>query len=340
MAKYDYGGGCACGLQAECDCSHGGKTVDRTVSDVLKTAVKQVMKENPMRREPFSDYKENYEETMPMARHQSEFDTKTTDKKVDVAVVNEKERAIDFGWDFIRSHPIVTKESGLYNLYMLFKGLRDFGIDKDKAKSMVSYSDWISQAEIPISGVVFEKTATQAYSPWEPPSLKGQEMNQRVPPLEAPNGLTHKDTNPKDAVGIRKPRFYSGMSCHVRRLVSIGMMEGAMKYGRHNYRAAGVRASVYYDATNEHLDDWYEGEDTDPDSKLNHVIKAICSLYVLADAIVTGNLVDDRPPRSKKVRDIVNENQPLVDELFRKYPNPEAAFTHLNTPNVKGSDEK
>lgn len=140
-----------------------------------------------------------------------------------------------------------------------------------------------------------------------------------------------KPTNPKDAVGIRKPRFYSGMSAHVRRLVSIGMMEGAMKYGRHNYRPAAVRASVYYDATNEHLDDWWEGEDIDPDSKLNHVIKAICSLTVLADAIITGNLIDDRPPRTVNVRDIIKQHQPLVDSLFERYPNPKEAYTHLNS---------
>ncbi|SVD92517.1 uncharacterized protein METZ01_LOCUS445371, partial [marine metagenome] len=30
-------------------------------------------------------------------------------------------------------------------------------------------------------------------------------------------------------------------------------MEGAIKYGRHNYRIAGVRASVYIDATIGHL---------------------------------------------------------------------------------------
>ena len=149
-----------------------------------------------------------------------------------------------------------------------------------------------------------------------------------------------KPTNPKDAVGIRKPRFYSGMSCHVRRLVSIGMMEGAMKYGRHNYRDAGVRASVYYDSTNEHLDDWYEGEDIDPDSDLNHVIKAICSLYVLADAIITGNFVDDRPPRTKKVRDIVKESQPIVDRLFEKYPNPLPAYTEMGVQEVKPPEEK
>lgn len=169
-----------------------------------------------------------------------------------------------------------------------------------------------------------------------------QESYEETMPMKPPAfpGANTKATNPKDAVGIRKPRFYSGMSCHVRRLVSIGMMEGAMKYGRHNYRESGVRASVYYDSTNEHLDDWYEGEDIDSDSKLNHVIKAICSLYVLADAIVTGNLVDDRPPRTKKVRDMVNENQPIVDALFEKYPNPLPAYTELSVREVKPQEEK
>lgn len=148
-------------------------------------------------------------------------------------------------------------------------------------------------------------------------------------PVSKPDNM--KPTNPKDAVGIRKPRFFSGMSAHVRRLVGIGMLEGAMKYGRHNYRPAAVRASVYYDATNEHLDSWWEGEDIDPDSKLNHVIKAICSLYVLADAIVTGNLVDDRPPKTRDITEFKKELQPLVDELFARYPNPKEAYTNLNS---------
>lgn len=140
-----------------------------------------------------------------------------------------------------------------------------------------------------------------------------------------------KPTNPKDAVGIRKPRFFSGISWHVLRLVGIGMMEGAMKYGRHNYRPAAVRASVYFDATLEHLTSWYEGDDIDRDSKLSHIIKAICSLMVLADAEVTGNLVDDRPPRTRNVDELKAELQPLVDELFRKYPDPKEAYTHLNS---------
>ena len=74
--------------------------------------------------------------------------------------------------------------------------------------------------------------------------------------------------------------------------------EGAAKYGRHNYRAVGVRASVYYDATMRHLMRWWEGEDNDPDSGLSHVTKAIASLAVLRDATLQGKLQDDRPPSS------------------------------------------
>lgn len=80
--------------------------------------------------------------------------------------------------------------------------------------------------------------------------------------------------------------------------VGVAMLEGATKYGRHNYRVAGVRSSVYYDAVMRHLIAWWEGEDIDPDSKLSHVTKAITSLVVLRDAMMQGMATDDRPPRS------------------------------------------
>ena len=90
-----------------------------------------------------------------------------------------------------------------------------------------------------------------------------------------------KETNPKDVVASKKPRFYSGLPANVTKEVSVGMMEGAMKYGRHNYRIAGVRASVYIDATMSHLSDYWEGQDIDSESNLHHITKAIASLYVL-----------------------------------------------------------
>ena len=125
--------------------------------------------------------------------------------------------------------------------------------------------------------------------------------------------LSSKDTNPKDAVGATKPpactvsraflmmvrRRLGYLPTQVVWMVGMGMEEGARKYGRHNYRVAGVRSSIYFDATNRHIDRWLLGEDIDPDSDLNHVVKAICSIAVVADACINGKLNDDRPPRSK-----------------------------------------
>ena len=79
--------------------------------------------------------------------------------------------------------------------------------------------------------------------------------------------------------------------------MALGMMEGGIKYGKHNYREVGVRASVYYDATMRHLDDWYVGKPIYHESGLSHLSKALSSSQVLLDSMVKGNWVDDRPIR-------------------------------------------
>jgi hypothetical protein len=106
-----------------------------------------------------------------------------------------------------------------------------------------------------------------------------------------------KPTNPKDAVGVKKVPF-STLPMPVVAEVGLAMLEGARKYGRHNYRVAGVRASVYFDAVMRHMAQWWEGEDLDPDSDLSHVTKAIASLVVLRDSMMRGNWQDDRPPKA------------------------------------------
>jgi hypothetical protein len=106
-----------------------------------------------------------------------------------------------------------------------------------------------------------------------------------------------KDTNPKDAIGCKKLPF-SVLPWRVLTNVALAMLEGALKYGRQNYRAAGVRASVYFDAVvARHLTQWWEGEDIDADSGLSHIDKAIAGLMVMRDSMLQGNFVDDRPPR-------------------------------------------
>ena len=79
--------------------------------------------------------------------------------------------------------------------------------------------------------------------------------------------------------------------------MALGMMEGGRKYGRHNYRKVGVRASVYYDATTRHLTDYLAGKKVDQESGLSHLTKALSSSQVLLDSMVKGNWVDDRPLR-------------------------------------------
>ena len=106
---------------------------------------------------------------------------------------------------------------------------------------------------------------------------------------------TSKLSNPKDLVGVLKVPM-STVSAPVLAEISLGMLEGAGKYGRHNYRMVGVRSSVYYDATMRHLMAWWEGQDIDPASGLHHVTKAITSLVVLRDAMLHGMCDDDRPP--------------------------------------------
>lgn len=115
-----------------------------------------------------------------------------------------------------------------------------------------------------------------------------------------------KDTNPKDAVGIRKLAF-SVLPWRVLAGVALAMMEGAAKYGRHNYRASGVRASVYFDAVvARHLSEWWEGDNIDAASGLHHIDKAIAGLMVMRDSMLYGNFIDDRPPSSPMGMEALN----------------------------------
>lgn len=136
-----------------------------------------------------------------------------------------------------------------------------------------------------------------------------------------------KPTNPKDACGIRKVPF-STVPAQVTAEVGLAMLEGALKYGRHNYRAIGVRASVYYDAAKRHLSAWWEGEDLDPESGLPHVTHALACLVIVRDADRHGKLTDDRPPKTPA--GWLAELNAKAADLLEKYPAPKPAFTEAN----------
>lgn len=156
-------------------------------------------------------------------------------------------------------------------------------------------------------------------------------VDNRLAPNEAyitqsaePEMADTKDTNPKDAVGTAKVPV-STLSFQVMAEVGVAMLEGARKYGRHNYRVSGVRASVYFDAVFRHLGAWWEGEDLDPESGLSHVTKAIAGLMVLRDSMMQGNWVDDRPPRA--VGAFVKRLNEVTAAIIERTPDPKPAHT-------------
>lgn len=137
-----------------------------------------------------------------------------------------------------------------------------------------------------------------------------------------------KETNPKDAVGCTKAPL-SVVPAQVIFEIGLGMLEGSCKYGAHNYRVAGVRASIYYDAAMRHMMDWWEGQDIDPVSGLNHVTKALTTLTVLRDAMLQDMMFDDRPPRALRAH-WMDEANARAAAIIAKYPEPVMPYTELN----------
>lgn len=104
-----------------------------------------------------------------------------------------------------------------------------------------------------------------------------------------------KPSNPKDILGSDRANLSLVPSTAIA-LESTAFLEGALKYGRYNWRIAGVRSSVYFDACLRHLFKWWNGQDCDPSTRVKHLASARASLAIVIDAEACGKLTDDRPP--------------------------------------------
>lgn len=103
-----------------------------------------------------------------------------------------------------------------------------------------------------------------------------------------------KPSNPKDSIGTDKVPFHLWPET-ASALGSVAILDGNLKYGRTNWRAAGVKASIYVDAARRHLNAWFDaGEDADPDSGIDHLGHALACLAILVDARAADKLTDDR----------------------------------------------
>lgn len=104
-----------------------------------------------------------------------------------------------------------------------------------------------------------------------------------------------KPTNPKDLIGSKK-LMLGLVPDTITAHVALAFLEGALKYGRYNWRIAGVRSSIYNDAMERHRAKWWNGENADPATRVRHLANIIACAGILLDAELCGMLNDDRPP--------------------------------------------
>lgn len=141
--------------------------------------------------------------------------------------------------------------------------------------------------------------------------------------------MQFKDPNPKDAVGIKK----APLTCVPLPFLfetGLAMYEGARKYGRHNYRVAPVRASVYVDALFRHMAAWLEGEEYASDATstgCHHLAHAAACLAILRDAQRAGKLIDDRPPSTEA--GWLAELNAQAEKILGAIPDAKAPYTQV-----------
>ena len=128
--------------------------------------------------------------------------------------------------------------------------------------------------------------------------IKEEELSFASSPAETKSS---NSLNPKDIVGSDKLPLHLWPTT-ASALGSLALLDGALKYGKQNFRAVGVKSSIYLDAAKRHLDAWYEGEEAAPDSGVHHLGHALACIAILVEAIAAENLNDDRayPTHYKK----------------------------------------
>ncbi len=129
-----------------------------------------------------------------------------------------------------------------------------------------------------------------------------------------------KATNPKDAVGSDKIPVHLWPEAATV-VGSLGMLDGMLKYGRANWREAGIRISIYVDALRRHTNAFFEGENIDPDSGLPHLSHMLACIAIIVDADSQGQIVDDRQYSGgiQGYRDTVEILTPHVKRLKEKH---------------------
>ena len=114
---------------------------------------------------------------------------------------------------------------------------------------------------------------------------------------------------------------------------TLGLLDGALKYGRSNWREAGIKYTVYLDAMRRHATALLEGEEVDPDSGLPHICHILATAAIIVDAEAAGKLIDDRNYPGG-YRELLEEMTPHVARLKEKHA--DKSPKHYTIQDVEG----
>lgn len=123
--------------------------------------------------------------------------------------------------------------------------------------------------------------------------------------------------NPKDAVGSTKLPL-NLVPDTLAIFAAMAFAEGAAKYGAYNWRASGVRTSIYIAALLRHLKKYWNGEWCDKVTKVPHLASVIACAAIILDANLVGKLIDDRPPAAD-MAGLIAECEEVVRHVAKLY---------------------
>lgn len=122
-----------------------------------------------------------------------------------------------------------------------------------------------------------------------------------------------KEPNPKEAFGSAKVPLGLVPATAIIEM-ALALLEGALKYGGHNYRVAPVQAMTYVDAAQRHLIKYEYGQDRDPVTHVRELASVMACCAIIIDAELCGTLIDNRPPCAP-VAQLLDANMTLVAHL-------------------------
>ncbi len=200
--------------------------------------------------------------------------------------------------------------------------IRLLNMIRERRESVSSTTEWSTIATTNTGQRVRQR---KVYSATQPPASHalGDDLDEYGgdPPQVVPE-RTPDPANPKDIIGSTKlplhlwPATATAEGC-------IALHNGAEKYGRMNWRAIPVRASIYYAAMLRHMAAWFDGEEVDEEG-VRHIGSALACAAILADAQAAGTLVDDRniPGGWRLVADKLTPQISAINERRRGSPPP------------------